>query len=65
MSTERDSQSDSEPVNEPDGLVALLQLLAQTGQEYATVRLGTVLDTVGRRSFGPMLLLAGLIVLAP
>ena len=65
MSTERDSQSDSEPVNEPDGLVALLQLLARTGQEHASVRLGTVLDTVGRRSFGPMLLLAGLIVLAP
>lgn len=50
---------------EPDGLVSLLQLLANVREEGESIRLGTVLDLVGRRSFGPMLLLGGLITLAP
>ncbi len=50
---------------EPDGLVSLLQLLAEIREEGDTVRLGTLLDVVGRRSFGPLLLLAGLITVAP
>ena len=49
----------------PDGLVSLLQLLANVHDDGASVRLGTVLDLVGRRSFGPMLLVAGLIIVAP
>ncbi|MFW6021268.1 MAG: exopolysaccharide biosynthesis protein [Guyparkeria sp.] len=50
---------------QPTGLVALLQLLANTREEGDSVRLGTVLELIGRRSFGPMLLLAGLITVAP
>lgn len=63
------TQSQPDPTDgvarEPDGLVSLLQLLANVREEGASVRLGTVLDLVGRRSFGPMLLLAGLITVAP
>jgi hypothetical protein len=65
MASEADRQPDSAQGKAPGGLVALLQLLARIRQEEDTVRLGTVLDLVGRRSFGPMLLLAGLIVMAP
>ncbi|WP_322520397.1 exopolysaccharide biosynthesis protein [Guyparkeria halophila] len=60
------SQHDSRaPEKEPAGLVELLQLLANIRENDASIRLGTVLDIVGRRSFGPMLLLAGLITVAP
>ncbi len=53
-------------VREPDGLVALLQLLGKIREEGGdSIRLGTVLDVVGRRSFGPLLLLGGLITVAP
>ena len=65
MASESDRQPDSMQGKAPDGLVALLQLLSRIRQEQDTVRLGMVLDLVGRRSFGPMLLLAGLIVMAP
>ncbi|MFP4251150.1 MAG: exopolysaccharide biosynthesis protein [Guyparkeria sp.] len=50
---------------EPEGLVGLLQLLANIREQGESVRLATVLDLVGRRSFGPMLLLAGLVTIAP
>jgi len=50
---------------EPGSLVELLRLIERTRDGSSSVRLGAVLDMIGRRSFGPMLLLAGLIVLAP
>ena len=53
-----------EPV-EPDSLAGLLELIGSVRAEQAAVRLGAVLDMVGRRSFGPLLLVAGLIVMAP
>ncbi|MGM0517963.1 MAG: exopolysaccharide biosynthesis protein [Pseudomonadota bacterium] len=51
--------------SEPESLVDLLQLIGRTRDESSSVQLGAVLDTIGRRSFGPTLLLAGLIVMAP
>ena len=70
-SLERERDGGSEPDRDnagetrPEGLVPLLQLLANVREEGESIRLGTVLDLVGRRSFGPMLLLAGLITVAP
>ncbi len=65
----KSSAHEPDPANtvgkEPEGLVPLLQLLANIHDDGTPVRLGAVLDLVGRRSFGPMLLLAGLIILAP
>ena len=46
-------------------LEALLGRLRQASQEGGEVRLGTIIDAVGRRSFGPLLLLAGLVTLSP
>ena len=60
-----EEKSPSGRQSEPDSLVGLLQLIATVQDEQSAVRLGAVLDLVGRRSFGPMLLLAGLIVMAP
>ncbi|KTG15926.1 MULTISPECIES: exopolysaccharide biosynthesis protein [unclassified Guyparkeria] len=60
-----DHQSQTERRAEPDSLVGLLQLVSRAEDASSTVRLGAVLDMIGRRSFGPMLLLAGLIVMAP
>lgn len=57
--------SRSSQPSEPDSLVGLLQLIGRVRDESSAVRLGAVLDVIGRRSFGPMLLLAGLIVMAP
>ena len=69
METERNMTDETTPKSdrrgEPESLVALLQLIGKVRGEQSSVRLGAVLDRVGRRSFGPMLLLAGLIVMAP
>ncbi|MFP4517610.1 MAG: exopolysaccharide biosynthesis protein [Desulfovibrionales bacterium] len=43
----------------------LLDRIEKTHADDGRVSLGAVLDSVGRRSFGPLLLLAGLITLAP
>lgn len=43
----------------------LLDRLDQSAEENDPVTLGNLLDAIGRRSFGPLLLLAGLVVLAP
>ncbi|HVT45323.1 MAG TPA: exopolysaccharide biosynthesis protein [Thermoanaerobaculia bacterium] len=43
----------------------LLDRLDQSAEENDPVTLGDLLDAIGRRSFGPLLLLAGLVVLAP
>ncbi|RRQ24048.1 exopolysaccharide biosynthesis protein [Guyparkeria sp. SCN-R1] len=67
MSNPSQHESDATDVvaKEPEGLVELLQLLANIREDGGSIRLGRVLDIVGRRSFGPMLLLAGLITVAP
>lgn len=54
----------------PDGrnlttLEELLDLIGEAAQDKSEVSLDEILDVVGRRSFGPLLLVAGLITLAP
>ncbi|MFI9652247.1 exopolysaccharide biosynthesis protein [Guyparkeria halopsychrophila] len=63
--SEREAETPDSEGSEAERLVELLQLLANIREDGTSVRLGTVLDVIGRRSFGPMLLLAGLITLAP
>jgi hypothetical protein len=46
-------------------LEQLLDRIGKATQDGGRVSLGAVLDVVGRRSFGPLLLLAGLVTLAP
>lgn len=46
-------------------LTNLLETVRQAGQHRETVSLDTILDSVGRRSFAPFLLVAGLVTLAP
>lgn len=49
----------------PTSLSGLLARVSQAGQHEASISLGVILETVGRRSFAPFLLLAGLVTLAP
>jgi hypothetical protein len=53
------------PVEEASSLEGLLDRVADAARDKEDVSLDDVLDSVGRRSFGPMLLLPGLITLAP
>jgi hypothetical protein len=46
-------------------LEQLLDRIADAAQDRDRVSLGAVLEVVGRRSFGPLLLVAGLVALAP
>ncbi|MCF8040356.1 MAG: exopolysaccharide biosynthesis protein, partial [Desulfohalobiaceae bacterium] len=50
---------------EPKNLNQLLDRIGEAAQKGGRVSLGAILEVVGRRSFGPILLLAGLITLAP
>ncbi|MBC54749.1 MAG: exopolysaccharide biosynthesis protein [Gammaproteobacteria bacterium] len=49
----------------PANLEAMLDLLCDVASGDGAVTVGDVLDTIGRRSFGPVVLLAGLVTLAP
>lgn len=49
----------------PGGLEDLLAQLADAKEEGGEVRIGALIEAVGRRSFGPVLLLAGLIAVSP
>jgi hypothetical protein len=49
----------------PNDLEDLLDRLDEAASEGAQVSLDEVLDAVGRRSFGPIVLLAGLVILMP
>ncbi|MFY0989693.1 exopolysaccharide biosynthesis protein [Halomonas sp. C05BenzN] len=53
------------PHGDPVDLSGLLACVQQAGRREESVSLDAVLDSVGRRSFAPFLLLAGLITLAP
>ncbi|WP_280549307.1 MULTISPECIES: exopolysaccharide biosynthesis protein [unclassified Halomonas] len=46
-------------------LSSLLDKIQQAGQHRESVSLGAILDSLGRRSFAPFLLIAGLVTLAP
>lgn len=50
---------------EPKSTEELLDRIAESVQKGGRTSLGEVLDTVGRRSFGPLLAMAGLVVLMP
>ncbi|CAN5288056.1 exopolysaccharide biosynthesis protein [soil metagenome] len=58
-----DEEIDDEP--HPESLEDLLDLLEERGAQGGRVTLGGMMDAVGRRSFGPLLLLAGLIAVSP
>lgn len=49
----------------PASLSALLERVSQAGQREDSISLGAILEAIGRRSFAPFLLLAGLVTLAP
>lgn len=51
--------------SEPRNLSELLARLHQSVENRNQVSVGLVVDTVGRRSFGPLLLIVGLIILSP
>ncbi|MFA9459213.1 exopolysaccharide biosynthesis protein [Thiohalorhabdus methylotrophus] len=50
---------------EPLSLEDLLDRIGDAAAERERVNLDTILDATGRRSFGPLILLSGLITLAP
>ncbi len=50
---------------QPEDLEGMLDLLRDTAADNDAVAIGDVLDSIGRRSFGPVVLLAGLVTLAP
>lgn len=49
----------------PRNLEELLDRLEEAANQHRKVSLDRVMDEVGRRSFGPLLLLAGLVMVAP
>lgn len=49
----------------PTDLEELLDRIEDAAQEDDPVSVGGILDEVGRRSFGPLLLVAGITTLAP
>lgn len=55
--------ADAQP--EVRSVAELLDRVDAAAQQHEPTSLGDVLDTVGNRSFGPLLLLAGLVMLAP
>lgn len=48
-----------------DDLQQLLHQIEESTRDHDTVELGTLLDAVGRRSYGPLLMLTGLIAVSP
>lgn len=50
---------------DPETLGELLARMAEAGDEDRPVTLEEIIEAVGRRSFGPLLLLAGLVVFSP
>jgi hypothetical protein len=59
-----ESESSRAP-SEPRDLEDILDRLEESGEAHGQVSLDAMLETVGRRSFGPILLVAGLIALSP
>ncbi|HEX7718734.1 MAG TPA: exopolysaccharide biosynthesis protein [Woeseiaceae bacterium] len=51
--------------DEATSLLELLDQIEATAEDCDKVTLDSVMDAVGRRSFGPILVLVGLIILAP
>lgn len=51
--------------NQPSTLTDLLEQLHEAANQQQRVSIGLILDVVGRRSFGPVLLVMGLLILSP
>ncbi len=64
MQASRDTEPD-EPTTEPHSLVELMQAIESIDTPSGRIRFDEVLDAIGRRAFGPLLLLAGLVTLMP
>ncbi|MGQ4877259.1 exopolysaccharide biosynthesis protein [Billgrantia sp. LNSP4103-1] len=64
MQASRDTESD-ESTTEPHSLVELMQAIESIDTPSGRIRFDEVLDAIGRRAFGPLLLLAGLVTLMP
>ncbi len=60
-----DNACDSPGQETPTDMTGLLERVQQAGRRQDSVSLGAILDSVGRRSFAPFLLIAGLVTLAP
>lgn len=63
--TPRRTDADSDDNQEVTSLEMLLERIESTTDEPHQVSLGEVVDAVGRRSFVPLLLVPGLVMLAP
>ncbi|MGR2740165.1 exopolysaccharide biosynthesis protein [Billgrantia sp. Q4P2] len=63
MQASRDTKEDE--VTEPHSLVELMQAIESIDTPSGRIRFDEVLDAIGRRAFGPLLLLAGLVTLMP
>ncbi|MDN3554484.1 exopolysaccharide biosynthesis protein [Halomonas maura] len=60
-----DDTQQAPPQADPRTLTTLIARVQQAGRRREDVSLEAILDTVGRRSFAPFLLIAGLVTLAP
>jgi hypothetical protein len=67
MQASRDNESDDsdESTAEPHNLVELMRAIEAIDTPSGRIRFDEVLDAIGRRAFGPLLLLAGLVTLMP
>ncbi|MCE8019940.1 exopolysaccharide biosynthesis protein [Halomonas sp. MCCC 1A11036] len=64
MQASRDNQADDSNT-EPHNLVELMHAIESINTPSGRIRFDEVLDAIGRRAFGPLLLLAGLVTLMP
>lgn len=62
---ESDKKVQEHITQEPHSLEELLDVIEEIEATSGQISFDAVLDAIGRRSFGPLLLLAGLITLAP
>ena len=49
----------------PENLKEIIELIEQSAEDSESISVGMIVRTLGSRSFGPILLVAGLITLAP
>ncbi|MFQ3787096.1 exopolysaccharide biosynthesis protein [Halomonas sp. A29] len=64
MQASQDRES-NESTQEPHNLIELMRAIESIDTPSGRIRFDEVLDAIGRRAFGPLLLLAGLVTLMP
>ncbi|EWH03174.1 exopolysaccharide biosynthesis protein [Halomonas sp. BC04] len=62
---ERDREDNAEEMREPHNLAELIAVIEAIESPSGQISFDEVLEAAGRRSFGPLLLLAGLVTLMP